>query len=80
MLTQYKGYVCADYRASIKTTASLANAADIVEKKVMIDIAKSGAAMYSCNSCMKTHFAKDRTLQIVSITMQALYVKTANQY
>ena len=28
---------------------------------------------------MKTHFVKDRTGQIVSITTQALYVKTANQ-
>ncbi len=45
----------------------------------MIDMAKSGATMYSIHSCMKTHFVMGRTGKIVFITTQALYVKTANQ-
>ncbi len=51
---------------------SLVNATDIVEKKVMIDMAERGATMYSSHSCKKTHF-------VVSITTEALYAKTAKQ-
>jgi hypothetical protein len=36
-----KGYLCADCKASITITGSLANAADIVEEMVTIDIAES---------------------------------------
>ena len=74
-----KGYLCADCGASITITGSLANSTDIVEKRVMIDMAESGSTMYSSHSCIKTHFVKDRTGQIVFITTPALCVKTANQ-
>jgi hypothetical protein len=74
-----KGYLCADCGASITITGSLANATDIVVKRVMVDMDESGATMYSSHSCKKTHFVKDRLGQLVSITTEALYVKTANQ-
>jgi hypothetical protein len=77
-----KGYLCADCGASITITGSLANATDVVEKRVVIDMAESGATMYSSHSCKKIHFVKDRLGQLVSITTEALlplYVKTANQ-
>jgi hypothetical protein len=45
----------------------------------MIDMVESGATMYSSHSCKKTPFVKDRLGQLVSITTEALYVKTANQ-
>jgi hypothetical protein len=34
----------------------------------MIDMAESGETMYSSHSCMKTHFVKDRLVQLVYIT------------
>jgi hypothetical protein len=74
-----KGYLCADCAASITISGSLADATDIVEKRVMIDMAESRTTMYSSHSCKKTHFVKDRLGQLVSITTEALYVKTANQ-
>ncbi len=79
LMDEDKGYLCADCGASITITGSLANTTDIVEKRVMIDMAESGATMYSSYSCKKTHFVKDRRGQLVSITTEALYVKTANQ-
>ncbi len=74
-----KGYLCADCGASILITVSLANETDIVEKRVRIDMAESGATTISSHSCKKTHFVKDRLGQLVSITTEALYIKTANQ-
>ena len=79
LMDEDKGYLCTDCRASITITGSLANTTDVVERRVMIDMAESGATMYASHSCMKTHFVKDRTGQTVSITTPALYVKTANQ-
>jgi hypothetical protein len=74
-----KGYLCADCGASVTITGSLANSTDIVEKRVKIDMAECGAKMYSSHSCKKTYFVNDRFGQLVSSTMEALYVKTANQ-
>jgi hypothetical protein len=71
-----KGYLFADCKASITITGSFANSTDIVEKRVMIGMAESVKKMYSC---MKSHFVKDRLGQLVSITTEVLYVKTANQ-
>ena len=53
-----KGYLCTDCGASITITGSLAKTTDVVERKVMIDMAKNGTAMYSSHSCMKLHFVK----------------------
>ena len=74
-----KSNVCADCGASMTITGSLANATDVVEKAVIVDMAESGASMKATHTCMKTYFVKNRTGEIVTITTPALYVKNIHQ-
>jgi hypothetical protein len=48
---------------------------------IWLKVVQSGATVtvYSSHLCKKTHFVKDRLGQLVSITTEALYFKTAYQ-
>ena len=74
-----KSYLCADCGASMTMTGSLANATDVEEKHVIVDMAESGTSMKATHTCMKTYFIKNRTGEVVSITTPALYVKNIYQ-
>ena len=74
-----KSYLCADCGASMTMTGSLANATDVEEKHVIVDMAESVTSMKATHTCMKTYFIKNRTGEVVSITTPALYVKNIYQ-
>jgi len=58
---------------------SLENTKDVVEKLVRVEMAENGTSMKATQVCMKTYFLKNRSGEVVSLTVPALYVKSVNQ-
>ena len=71
--------ICTDCGASMTITGSLANTTDVVEKAVIVDMAENGATMKATHTCMKTYFIKNRTGEVITITVPALYVRNIYQ-
>ena len=74
-----KSNICTDTGASICVTGSLENTTDVVEKLVRVEMAENGTSMKATHVCMKTYFLKNRSGEVVSLTVPALYVKSVNQ-
>jgi hypothetical protein len=51
----------------------------VVEKLVRVEMAENGTSMKATHVCMKTYFLKNRSGEVVSLTVPALYVKSVNQ-
>ena len=49
----------------------------MVEK--VVRVAENGTSMKATHVCMKTYFLKNRSREVISLTVPALYVKSVNQ-
>jgi hypothetical protein len=56
-------------------TCSLINCKDVMEKVTIIETANSEENMKSNHACTKTYFVRNRTGDLVTITVTALFVK-----
>ncbi len=74
-----KSNICTDTGASICVTGSLENTTDVVQELVRVEMAENGTSMKATHVCMKTYFLKNRSGEVVSLTVPALYVKSVNQ-
>ena len=60
-------------------TGSLANTTVVVEKTVIIDMAGGETLMKATHTCMKTDFMRNRTRELVTVTIPSLYAKNIHQ-
>jgi hypothetical protein len=74
-----KSSLCTDTGAFICVTGSLENTTNVVEKSVRVEMAENGTSMKATHVCMKTYFLKNRSGEVVSLTVPALCVKSVNQ-
>ena len=51
----------------------------MVEKLVRVEMVENGTSMKDTHDCVRTYFLKNRSGEVVSLTIPALYVKSVNQ-
>ena len=50
----------------------------MIEKLVRVEMAENGRSMKGTPECKKTYFLKNRSGEVVSLTVPELYVKSVN--